>query len=527
MKQILKFWEFLLEAKNLEVEEGRRAGNRIVNFLKKSGFEYRGPSYDSNILINFKTGKYDSIIPPVALGGKLYQSPQGAYCFDLNGFKEKLFGDGEISPENLDIRNIVRDTDIIYELGFGYGNDERKNIKNLKGPETIGLGLKEVPRYMYLYKLREGANIFSRMTNNNKYYDPIRKLITYYSHLFKKDMNNPKFSINDKKENLEIKKLAPNDWINYFNKTKDGWNEKFLEALMKFLNSFKGNNRDPFLHMKLYNLVMECAKICEGNHYLVFTVICNGIGICGFTQRRGEVFIHDRPEFQTLLVNRKCVEDYDIIDLLEMRTVEKATGKMKKDEWNKFIDSLQEGDLVKNKKNGTVKRFPNNDLKKIDDETLRRRGTKVPRSEDYEKTNLDDDGIYQFVNKIKPGDYIKMILRMKDRTRIYVWEFKSIEDKKFGKDIKCEIYAKGFFKYDEKPKQKSLGLNQLEEMSQGGERSKFDVKDDLDLYNILKKFSKKRGPSSEFQTSDIKLQIFREDLDKPLREYVPENFPKG
>lgn len=527
MKQILKFWDFLFEAKNLEVEEGRRVGKRVVNFLKKSGFEYRGPSYDSNILINFKTGKYDSIIPPVALGGKLYQSPQGAYCFDLNAFKEKLFGDGEISPENLDIKNIVKDTDIISELGFGYGNDERKNIKNLKGPETIGLAaFKEVPRYMYLYKLRDGANIFSRMTNTNKYYDPIKKLITYYSHLFKKDINKPKFSIDDKKENLEIKKLAPSDWINYFNKTKDGWNEKFWEALMNFLNSFGGNKQDPKLHLKLYHLVMECAKICQGNHFLVFTVICNGIGICGFTQRRGEVFIHERPEFQTLLVNRKCVEDYDIIDLLEMSSVEKATGKMKKDEWNKFIDSLQEGDLVK-KKDGTVVRFPNNDLVKIDDETVRRRGTTVPSSEDYEKTNLDDDGIYQFVNKIKPGDYIKMILSIKERTLIYVWEFKSIEDKKFGKNIECEIYAKVFGEYDKKPKQKSLGLNQLKEMSQGGERSKLDVEDDLGLYNILKKFSKKRGPSSEFQTSNIKLQVFRGDLDKPLRDYVPENFPEG
>ena len=131
MKQILKFWDFLLEAKKLEVEEGRRVGKRVVNFLKKSGFEYRGPSYDSNILINFKTGKYDSIIPPVALGGKLYQSPQGAYCFDLNAFKEKLFGDGEISPENLDIWYIVKDTDIISELGFGYGNDERTCVTRI------------------------------------------------------------------------------------------------------------------------------------------------------------------------------------------------------------------------------------------------------------------------------------------------------------------------------------------------------------------------------------------------------------
>lgn len=517
--RVFKFLEFLIEARDVQIEKKRSLGNQIVNFLKKNGFEYGGPGRDSNIFLSFKVNKFTSIIPPIKVGGVLYQSPHGVYCFDMNGFKEKLFGEGEISPENFNEFNIQKLTNDIDDLGFGFDNVDRNKVKSSAPTQTAGLlgGVRNVPRYLYIFKMKDGANIYSKMTNENKYYDPIKNLLVNYSHYFLKDNRENKFSIKNKKENLEIKKLAPKDWMNYFQKTKEKWNDEFIERLTSVLESLIGGKDQDRLHIKFYSFILGISKLFD-NHFVVFTLICNAIGVCGFTQRGGEGgFIHSAPDFQTVIVNTRCVEDYIIIDLGD-RSVDRLIRMRGVDKWNEFVDSLKEEDVVKDKKSGLL--YRKQQLEKVSTSTLKdvREDSKkgldsswsLPSVEDYEKISLEGNKVYNLVERFKPGDYLKITYSHRKKDSLTVcWEFEEITTNGSMKDIKSKIFvSKGDVS------KKSLDISNLNYTENF---PSFKIYDDLRLYNILNLAIKGRKPN-EFVDYDVTIQIYRGDLDKPIKE---------
>jgi hypothetical protein len=434
-------WILLLEKRDIKSREKLTVANRIVDFLKKYNFDYKGSGKDSEIFISFKTGDFETIIPPKSLGGKLYKSPQGFYCFDMNMFKQRLFGDEKISPENFNEDNLSRSNDIIRDLGLGYGNNNNKvDSENIWNPFSA------IPRYLYFVKVKSGSLILSSNSNSLKFYDPLKKLLKDYSHLFLKDNDTTKFDPKDRRDN-GLGKMSFRELKNYFIENDEKYKKDFITKLKKLFNDI--NKDEKLLHVKMYRFLMHCCKsISDENIYIRFNLLCRSIGIDGFTQRKGEdEFIHYSPERQTLLLSEKCVEDLMKIDLkTELKVDRYVSGEKGKQNFESFLKSLKYGDILYDKKRESFVRFE--DIESFV------RGYNIEGKKDFKmnpekftKVDLNTNKIWQFIRTLKTGDWIKIQSISEESARNKVLDCIIIQFKKIeidGNKIKLEVRSKRF-----------------------------------------------------------------------------------
>lgn len=404
MKYLNKYLKFF-EKRNLSSREKITVSRRIFDFLEKYNFNYEGYSKDSNIFISFKTGDFETIIPPRKLGGSQYSSPQGFYCFDMNGFKKRLFGDDSISVENFNPDNLSRSSNEIVSLGLGYGNNNNK-----VDSENIWNNLSGIPRYLYFVKVKDGSLILTSNSNSLKFYDPLRTLLRYYSHIFLKDNELKKFYPKDKRDNGLYKKSF-NELKNYFTENKEKYNSNFIDGLLKMIKSIKKDEKN--LHVIMYGFLMRCCYIISNdNIYIRFNLLCKSIGIDGFTQRRGENdYIHPNPEFQTLLLSESCVDDLMKIDLKkELRTDQYVNREKNKISQNEFLKSLKSGDILYDKKYYTFYRFNNSKelIEKYNRYNINKNKESYIDVNNLSKVDLNDNDIWNFIKNIKSGDWIKI-----------------------------------------------------------------------------------------------------------------------
>lgn len=394
---IKRYSQFVFERRDVESREKVSASSRICSFLKKHGFKYEGPGNDSEIFVSFKTGDFETIVPPKSLGGSQYSSPQGFYCFDMNIFKKRMFGDDEIAPENYSPSNLNSAGDkAIPSLGLGYGNNG-----NVVDKENMWNG---IPRYLYLVKAKPGSLILSSNSNSLKIYDPLMKLLRGYSHLFLKSSDADRFSKSlekdtglGKKSYVEIEK--------HFRENSSEYKEQFMSALRDL---FSAMDKDKNTHLALYDLIMRCSGlISRSNMFVRFTLICKAIGIDGFTQRKGEnSFIHPSPEQQTVLLSDGCVEDLIKIDLMKEGNIDRYVKGQKADEEQEaFFASLKKGDCIYNRKTRSYSRYEGKDSF-----LTGRKGIGKWRVDiaDLSKVDLSASKEWQFVKSLKPGDWIKI-----------------------------------------------------------------------------------------------------------------------
>ena len=398
---IKRYSQFVFERRDVESREKVSASSRICSFLKKHGFKYEGPGKDSKIFVSFKTGDFETIVPPKSLGGSQYSSPQGFYCFDMNIFKKRMFGDDEIAPESYSPSNLNSAGDeAIPFLGLGYGNND-----NVVDEENMWNG---IPRYLYLVKVKEGSLILSSNSNSMKFYDPLMKLLRGYSHLFLKSSDADRFSKSlekdaglGKKSYVEIKK--------HFRENSSEYKPGFIPAL---LDVFSAMDADKKIHLALYDLIMRCSGlISRSNMFVRFTLICKAIGIDGFTQRKREnSFIHPSPEQQTVLLSDGCVEDLIKIDLKKEGNIDRYVKGQKADEEQEaFFASLKKGDCIYNRKTRSYSRYSGKDSFLMFG-TTGRKGIGKWRVDiaDLSKVDLSASKEWQFVKSLKPGDWIKI-----------------------------------------------------------------------------------------------------------------------
>ena len=402
MKNLKLYKEFissLLEKRDLKTRQSITVSKKIVDFLKKYNFKYTGPGDDSKIFISFKTGDFETIIPSRALGGSQYTSPQGFYCFDMNGFKQRLFGDDEISPENFNPDNLSRSNNVISDLGLGYGNNGNK-----VDSENIWNNLNNIPRYLYFVKVKEGSLILSSNSVSRKILDPLQKLLKQYSHMFLKDSTVERFDPKDKRDN-GLDKMSWREIKNYFIENKDKYKSSFIGRLLDLFKSIDKDEKD--IHASMYNFILYscCGTINSENKYVRFTVMSKSIGIDGYTQRKNKEFIHPSPEFQTILLTESCVEDIMKIDLKkELRVDKYVTDEKSKKDLPQFFQSLRAGDILFNKKLSRYVRFK-------DEEDFKQRETtarNIINPNDWVKVNLGENKIWQFIKSLKSGDWIKI-----------------------------------------------------------------------------------------------------------------------
>ena len=419
MKYLKLFKLFLLEKRNLEEREKVSVSHRIVDFLNKYNYKYGGSDKDSQIFISFKTGDFETIIPPKSLGGKQYTSPQGFYCFDMNGFKQRLFGDDEISFDNFSAENLKKSNNIIGDLGLGYANNgnsvDRENIWD----EWSG-----IPRYLYFVKVKDGSLILSSNSNALKFYDPLEKLMRFYSHNFLKDNESELFDPKDKRG----EELKNKSWIElkkYFTENKDKYNTVFINILMDLFKSI--DKDEKLLHVKFYNFLLSCCRIINSNNQFVrFTLLCKSIGVDGFTQRVSEdAFIHPSPKYQTLLLTESCVGDLMKIDLkTELKNDRYVDSEKAKQNWDEFAKNLKPEDILYDKKNLKFYRFSSFDNINNANDRVKNIGYRVAAVDDKDrisknfhyklnpegliKIDLSNNKIWNFIKTLKSGDWIKI-----------------------------------------------------------------------------------------------------------------------
>jgi hypothetical protein len=402
----LNSYNYFVEKRNLESREKVTVSNRIVNFLEKYNFKYEGYAKDSNIFVSFKTGDFETIIPSRKLGGDQYTSPQGFYCFDMNGFKQRLFGDESISAENFSPDNLSRASNSILSLGLGYGNHGNEvDSENIWNPFT------GIPRYLYFVKVKEGSLILSSNSNSLKFYDPLRNLLEFYSHIFLKENKSNVFDPKDKRDS-GLDKKSFKELKNYFSENKEKYNSNFIDSLLRLFKSIDKDEKD--LHVTMYYFLMRCCKIISNdNAYLRFNLLCRSIGIDGFTQRKGENdFIHSSPEFQTLLLTESCVEDLMKIDLRrELKTDQYVSKEKSKKNLDDFLKSNEKGDILFNKKQYRFIRFDEDFIEKLKEPISEKLTINI---EDYIKVNLNNNEIWNFIKNIKSGDWIKINRLLKE-----------------------------------------------------------------------------------------------------------------
>lgn len=443
MRYLSKYnnWILLLEKRDIKSREKLTVANRIVDFLKKYSFEHGGPGRDSEIFISFKTGDFETIIPPKSLGGKLYTSPQGFYCFDMNMFKQRLFGDEKISPENFNEDNLSRSNNIIRDLGLGYGNNN-----NEVDSENIWNPFSSIPRYLYFVKVKSGSLILSSNSNALKFYDPLGKLLRDYSHLFLKDSDAVKFDPKDRRDN-GLGKMSFKELKGYFSENGEKYKKDFVTKLVKFFNDL--GKDEKLLHVKMYNFLMYCCKsISDENIYIRFNLLCRSIGIDGFTQRKGENdFIHYSPEVQTLLLSEKCVEDLMKIDLkTELKVDRYVSGESGKQNFESFLKSLKSGDVLYDKKRESFERFEDIESFVSGYNGERKKDFKMD-PEKFTKVDLNTNKIWQFIRTLKTGDWIRIqrISEESGRSKVLdciIIQFKKIEID--GNKIELEVRSKRF-----------------------------------------------------------------------------------
>ena len=395
---IKRYSQFLLEKRDLESREKISASNRIYSFLKKHNFNYEGAGSDSLLFASFKTGDFETIIPPKALGGNQYKSPQGFYCYDMNFFKKRMFGDSEISPENYNSGNLLMGSDeALKDLGLGYANHDTS-----VDPDSIWKGL---PRYLYLVKAKEGSLILSRNSNSLKFYNPIEKLLKGYSHLFLKSSDVKDFSKKYKTDS-GLEKKTYEELVKYFKENSEEYKKNFIRYLLELFSVMKS---DKNIHIAMYEFILYgCAfTLKENNSYVRFTLICNAIGIDGFTQRNGEnSYIHPSPVYQTLILSEGCVQDLIKIDLKkEGRTDDYVSNKKADMNQEEFFKNLKPGDCLFNRDNQKYTEF-------IDSESFLTtiKGVKRWKQDiaDYTKIDLTKNKAWSLIDKLKVGDWIKI-----------------------------------------------------------------------------------------------------------------------
>jgi hypothetical protein len=391
-------FQILLESHNFE-KQRITVGEKIVNFLKKHKFVYEGSRSDSDIFISFKTGDFETIIPKKTLGGTLYSSPQGFYSFDMNGFKQRLFGDDEISAENFNPKNLSRSSNVIEQLGLGYANHG-----NEVSPENIWSRWYSIPRYLHFVKVKDGSLILTSNSNSLKFYDPLEKLLNFYLHNFLKENESNIFDPNDKRDSG----LSKKNWkelYSYFNENKSKYKSRFIDGLLSLFKSIEKDESE--LHSKMYYFILNgcCQSINDNVIYMMFTDICRAIGIDGFTQRKNNKFIHSLPEFQTLLLTDSCVEELMKIDLTtELRIDRDIFAEKSEKNLENFLSTLKKGDVLWNKKEQYFKRFENRDSLLKDNV-----GEKTPiNTDDFVKVDLSNNKLWNFIKNLKSGDWIKI-----------------------------------------------------------------------------------------------------------------------
>lgn len=399
MKYLKLFKLFLLEKRSLEEVENVSVSHKVVNFLNKHNHKDEESYRDSDIFVSLKTGDFQSIIPIRSLGGTQYTSPQGFYCFDMNIFKERLFGDDKISIDNFSVENLKKSSNIIKDLGLGYANNGNKVSKE-------NLWYDYIPRYLYFVKVKDGSLILSKNSNTLKFYDPLKKLLKSYSHYFLKDEDMDRFDPKDKlgddlkyKSFIELKK--------YFTDNKDKYKEDFIDGLSYLMKSMDKDKKS--LHALFYNFLLDCCRsIHGGNEYIRFTLLCATIGVDGFTQRESDgSFIHPSPKSQTLILTSSCVEELMKIDLRTELKKDAYVDKSKAEKnWDEFYKSLNPGDILYHKKFNSFVRFsPNTVLKK-------------ENPDNFTKVDLSNNKIWNFIKTLKSGDWIKITGDIPDSSKI-------------------------------------------------------------------------------------------------------------
>jgi hypothetical protein len=408
MIHLNSFLNFLSERRNIESRIKVTVANRIYNFLKESKYQYK-PGSDSNVFTSFKTGDFETIIPSRDLGGKQYTSPQGFYCFDMNGFKERLFGEEEISPDTFNPDNLKKSSDTIRDLGLGYGNNG-----NVVDNENIWDEFGGIPRYLYFVRVKPGSLILSSNSTSLKFYDPLVKLIRFYSHNYLIDSKPEVFSPKDKKD---IGQKSIKEYKQYFEENKDKYIESFVNRLMKLINSIGKDEKD--LHIKMYNFILSCSSLIkEEKKYVRFNIICKSIGIDGFTQRRKDVgFIHSSPEFQTLLLTESCVDELMKIDLVkELKNDRYVTGEKTKLNLDSFLANIKPGDILLDKNSSKFYRFDNIDnFKERFGKSRNVKSTFKVELDKLIKVDLTTSKSWKFIQKLKEGDYLKITTETEDK----------------------------------------------------------------------------------------------------------------
>jgi hypothetical protein len=377
---IFGFGEFILEKRDMQSRERVTVGRRICDFLEKSGFKYQQGD-DSRVFVGFKTGDYESFIPPKELGGKLYQSPQGFYCYDMNGFKRRLFGDSPVAPDNFHPFFLDKSDDIISSFGFGYGNHNNK-------VDQAGIsGYGNIPRYMNIVRVKDDAVILTSRTGWLKARGPVMKLLRFYSHYLLKESNADKF---DPKDRRDIGNMSIIEMEKHFKVKSSSMKEEASEWVLWLVKELRSDSRG--LHISVYSFIMWMSKlISEKKKFVRFSLICRAVGIDGFTQRSDEGgFIHSDPPFQTVLLTRRCVQDKIVIDLRKDINVDEYVSKMKNPELAK---KTREKDKIENRRWSTYQ-MP---LKLI--------------SEDQRERALS------FMKQLKKGDFVKIGSLDEDTTR--------------------------------------------------------------------------------------------------------------
>jgi hypothetical protein len=415
---IIKEYTFFLEKRNLEEREKVSVSHRIVNFLNKFKYEYEGVKEDSKIFISFKTGDFETIIPSRSLGGSQYTSPQGLYCFDMNGFKQRLFGDDEIGFDTFSAENLKRGSNVIGDLGLGFGNNGN-SVDN----KNIWDSFSMIPRYLYFVKVKDGSLILSSNSNALKFFDPMTKLLKLYSHNFLKDNESKVFDPKDKRGE-EFKNKSFDELKKYFTENKDKYKTQFtgnvngnpLVDLMKAISK-----DEKKLHVKFYNFLLSCCStINDKNEFVRFTLLCKSIGVDGFTQRIEDGgYIHPSPKYQTLLLTESCVEDLMKIDLkTELRTDKYVDNEKAKQNWDEFTKNLKPEDILYDKKNFKFFRFSSFDKsnsKVGNREVVLNDKDRINKNKNFKfnpegliKVDLSNNKIWKFIKTLKVGDWIKI-----------------------------------------------------------------------------------------------------------------------
>lgn len=372
-----KDFKFLYEKREASAREKITTGKKIEEFLKKSKYTYK-PGSDSNVFVSFKTGKFESFIPPRNTDG-VYKSPQGFYCFDMNMFKKRMFGDEEVSGENFNPINLKKSDDIISELGLGFANNNT-NVAD-DGIDQFGF-----PRYLYLVRLKEGYKVLSRLSGRIKVEDPVKNLLRYYSHYFMKSDTSSKF---DPKNKQDIGRLTLKEMLDYFKKKSNDLKEDIYESLIELIESVLNDKED--LHKIVYYFIKSFSETFGENKMFVrFTLICNSIGIDGFTQRKADGgFIHNTPDFQTLLLSRKSVDEIIIIDLIK---------DIRNDKYVSLSKDPEEMERIKKGK----------ETGHFGDKNYR-----LPEKINKEK----QERVISFMKQLKKGDFVKITAEKLDRLK--------------------------------------------------------------------------------------------------------------